>query len=50
MENGAAFVEPAGLGVDELWKRAARERCRPLGYSFGVEVVDGGGTFGIEKR
>ena len=49
MENGVAFVEPAGLGVDEIWKRAARERCRPLGYCFGVDVVDGGDTFGIEK-
>ena len=50
MEDSVAFIEPAGLSVDEVEKRTARERRGAIGYRFGVEVVDGGGAFGIEQR
>jgi hypothetical protein len=49
MEDGAAFVEPAGLGIDEVGEGAAGERGRAVGYSFRVEVVNSGGAFGVEK-
>jgi hypothetical protein len=47
MKDGAALVEPAGLGVDEIGKGTARRRCWAIGYSFRVEVIDGGRAFGI---
>jgi hypothetical protein len=49
MEHSVAFVEPAGLGVDEIRERAPGERCGALGYSFGVEVINSSGAFGIEE-
>ena len=50
MKDGIAFVEPAGLGDDEIGERTAGERGRAVGYSFRVEVVDRGGAFRIEER
>jgi hypothetical protein len=49
MEDGVAFIEPAGLRVDQVGKGPARERRRAIGYSFGVEVIDGSSSFGIEQ-
>ena len=50
MEHGVAFIEPAGLRVDEVRKRPAWKGCGAIGNSLGVEMIDGGGAFRIEQR
>src|ERR1700722_15603586 len=50
MEDSVAFIEPAGLRVDEIRHRTARQRCGAIGYSSRVEMVDGGGALGIDQR
>src|SRR6202043_3440901 len=49
MKHGVAFVEPAGLRVDEIGESASGKRGETVGYGFRVEVVDGGGSFRIEQ-
>src|SRR5579862_2191919 len=48
MEDGVAFIKPAGLRVDEVGEGTARKGCGTIGYRFRVEVIDGGGAFGID--
>ena len=49
VKNRVALIEPAGLRVDEIGESASGKRSGTVGYGFGVEVIDGGGAFGIEK-
>ena len=49
MEDGIAFVEPAGLRVDEIGQRAAGERGRAVGDFLLIDMVGGAGAFGVEK-
>src|ERR1700676_1613944 len=50
MEDSVAFIKPARLRIDKIRKGTARERCSAIGYSFRVEMVDGGGAFRIDQR
>jgi hypothetical protein len=49
VENSVAFVEPAGLRVDEIGERATGEGCGASGDGLLIEMVDGTGALGIEK-
>ncbi len=50
MENGVAFIEPAGLGVDEINHGAAGERCGAIGDGLLVEMIGDAGAVGVEER
>jgi hypothetical protein len=50
MEDGVSLIEPAGLRVNEVGKGASGKRRSAIANSFGIDVVDGGSSFGIEQR
>jgi hypothetical protein len=50
MEHGVAFVEPSGLGVDEIDQRTAGQRRGTIGDELFVEMIGGTALLGIEQR
>ncbi len=50
VEDGVAFVEPAGLGVDEVLDGAAGEGGDALLDLRGADLLDGVGAVGVDER
>ena len=49
MEDGVAFEEPAGLGIDEVLQGAAGDGAEAGSNLLSAEHVDGAGLVGGEK-
>ena len=49
MKNGVAFVDPAGLGVDEVLERAAGEGVFAVFDLLGADAVDAAGAVGVDE-
>ena len=50
MQDGVAFVEPAGLGVDEILQGTAGDGAEPVLDGIRADLVDGAGLVGIDQR
>ena len=49
MEDGVAFVDPAGLGVDEVLEGAAGEGVFTVFNLLGADAVDAAGAVGVDE-
>jgi hypothetical protein len=50
MQDTVAFVEPAGLRVDEILQRAAGQRRGAVGDLLLIEMIGRAGAVGVKKR
>jgi len=48
MQHRAAFINPSGLGADQVRKRAAGERRSAVGDGLRIDAVDRAGAIGIQ--
>src|ERR1700747_1809877 len=49
MQDGVAFVDPAGLGVDEVLERAAGQGVFAVFDLLGADAIDAARTIGIDE-
>src|SRR5258707_7149098 len=50
MEDSIALIQPAGLGVDQVLYRPARQGSQAVPNLLGTDLQDRGGTIRIDQR